>query len=176
MKTLRQFLTEKNQIREMPWDPDPVIGWWRDNDEQILYHGTHERNIPHIIENGLTGPETGYTAGLVSLTHDPNTAFGYASMSGSGGERNFRGVNAKPSHTPPIERVVFILVIPTDLVLETMAPMRGAMKKIARRLTTEEEYREWDGSDQEYYALTEVRLPSPVAPKWIVGYSRKIQA
>ena len=155
------------------------IGWWLDSDPVIFYHGTHERNIDSVLKNGLSAPSEGYTAGWVSLALEPNTAHGYASMSGAGGEtqfrlKTFRSAGAKVSHVPNHERVTFVIKIPQSDFLHKMAPMRGAMTEIAKRLTDKEEYQRLviDGgmSDTEYYARTEIRYPKLISPNFIVGY------
>ena len=175
MKTFKEYITERATVMRMKWDPDPVIGWWRDNETNILYHGTHERNLEYIFEYGLKPADSGYTEGFVSLTLDPNTAYGYASMSGSGGEREFRKAGAKPKHTPPTQRAILILEMNTQWLIDNMAPLRGAMAAKKERLTNKQEYLDWDGQDQEYYQLTEIRIPNLVKPKHIIGWTKKFE-
>jgi hypothetical protein len=158
----------------------PKIGWWLDHDPVTFYHGTHERNLESILKSGIAAPKEGYTAGWVSLALEPNTAHGYASMSGLGGEtqfrmKTFRSAGTKAAHVPNEERVTFVIKIPQNDFMKKMAPMRGAMTDIAKRLTDKDEYQKLvvDGgmSDAEYYARTEIRYPDLIPPKFIVGYT-----
>lgn len=155
------------------WQGNPKIGWWLDNDPVTFYHGTHKKNIPFILENGIIAPKEGPTAGWVSLALEPNTAIGYASMSGIGGETQFRAAGKKAVHTPLEDRVVFVLKIPQDYFLPKMAEQRGAMKTERNKLKDKEQYEKWQGSDQEYYALTEIRLPELAPVKFIQNYMFK---
>lgn len=176
------FLKEQNVFSQ--WNGFPVIGWWEDNDPLTLYHGTHERNLDGILKDGIYAPTTGYTAGKVSLALEPNTGWGYASMSGTGGETAFRKAGAAAKHTPGNERIVFILQLPLSMVKENMLAARGNIKAYRNKLTDRQLYEKWktehggenyDHSkyDQEYYALTELRLPEHVPAKYIIGVMKK---
>lgn len=158
------------------WNRNPQIGWWMDNDPIRLYHGTHERNLDSIIKNGISAPSSGPTAGWVSLAIEPNTAHGYASMSGMGGESEFRVANGNAKHTPENERIVLVLEIPKDYLISHMAPARGNVDEYRDRLTNKTKYLEWKAAgktDKEYYAIAEIRLPKHVPAKYIVGYMKK---
>lgn len=178
MKTFNEFLLEKT-IKKKSFDKNPKIGWWLDNDTIRFYHGTHIRNIEYVEKNGLLAPTSGDTAGWISLALEPHTAHGYASMSGAGGETaykaadgSFRGsTNIKT--TDKKERVVFIIELPKKMVLSKMAPERGAMQSTKNRLKDKSEYDAWDKQDQLYYALTEIRMPNKIDPKYIKGYMTK---
>lgn len=159
-------------IPEIPWNSNVKIGWWRDNKELNLYHGTHIDNLLNIIRNGLKAPTSGPTANWVSLALEKNTALGYASM--SGGESTFRAAGSKAVHVPMNERVCLIYTFPISYVLANMNPhMRGNMDWTKNKLLNEGEYRNWKKSDQEYYMLTEIRLPKIVDTKFLRGYTRK---
>ena len=160
-------------LKKIAWDKMPKIGWWLDNKTITFYHGTHKRNLDFIEKNGIIAPTEGPTAGWVSLALEPNTAFGYAAMSGLGGESGFRAAGAKVTSTPPKDRIIFKLEIPKSMVLKKMAPERGAMQSTKMRLKDPDEYKKWGKSDIEYYALTEIRFPKKVDKKYIKGYMVK---
>ena len=172
MKKFSEILLEK-KIKEKSFDKNPKIGWWLDMDPIRFYHGTHIRNIEFVEQNGLLAPSTGSTAGWISLALEPHTAHGYASMSGAGGETAFRDAGSKAQITDKKERVVFIIEIPQKIVLSKMAKERGAMQSTKTRLVNREEFEAWTKSDQEYYALTEIRMPKVIDPKYIKGYMKK---
>ena len=172
MKTFKEFLLE-GKIKKKSFDKNPTIGWWLDNDPIRFYHGTHIRNIEFVEKNGLIAPTEGSTAGWISLALEPNTAHGYASMSGAGGETAFRDAGTKAKVTDKKERVVFIIELPKKLVLSKMAKERGAMQNTKTKLVNKTEYDNWNKQDQEYYALTEIRMPDKIDPKYIKGYMSK---
>ena len=176
MKKFSEILIE-GKIKKKPFDKNPKIGWWLDNDPIRFYHGTHIRNMDFVEQNGLLAPTSGDTAGWISLALEPHTAHGYASMSGAGGEtefKSFRDVGGqKAKVTDKKERVVFIVELPKKLVLSKMAKERGAMQSTKNRLKDRSEYEAWDKEDQLYYALTEIRMPNKIDPKYIKGYMKK---
>lgn len=168
----------------IPWNGFPEIGWWLDNDPVTFYHGTHEKNLEVIFSSGLKAPKTGPTAGMISLALEPNTAWGYSSM--TGGEASFRAAGAQAVHVPNEERVVFVLKIPQKYFLSIMAPARGQVAAQKDLLTDRSLYENWVKDhtdkkgrynvafDQQYYASTEIRLPNKISSKFIVGYTRKV--
>lgn len=162
---------------KLGWIKNPIIGWWLDSDPVRFYHGTHSRNVKGIMKNGIYAPTSGPTADWVSLALEPNTAHGYASMSGAGGESEFRGIGDKVVTTPHHERTVFVLEIPQSYFLPKMADARGAMVASRDKLTNRDRYEEWKKSgktDQEYYQITEIRLPKRVPPEYIIGYMNRL--
>jgi len=163
----RNLLLLLEYIKQQKFNPSPKIGWWLDNDPITFYHGTHIRNKEYVEKEGLMSSE-----GWVSLALEPNTAFGYASMSGVGGEKNFRKSTTKVEYVKPKDRIVFVVRLPKSLILKKMAPERGAMQSTKTKLVNKSEYEGWKKSDQEYYALTEIRIPK-VEPKYIVGFEIK---
>ena len=175
----RKFLTER-----AAWDGTPAIGWWLDNEVITFYHGTHINNLQGILKEGIFAPKSGYTAGKISLALEPNTAFGYASMSGAGGETAFRSKGTGAAHTPADERVVFIIKIPKQTITENMIAARGNMEDYRRKLIDKELYTNWrlekggdnyneEKFDQQYYALTEIRLPEHISPNYITDFMKK---
>lgn len=170
------ILTESTKIPRFKWVSNPKIGWWLDKDPVMFFHGTHERNVQGIYTSELRAPTSGPTAGYVSLALDPYTAFGYASMSGSGGESEFRGAGMKATTTPANERAVLVLKIPQKYFIPRMVHQRGNVDEYRNKLTSKEEYlkaKKHGKSDHEYYMLTEIRLPTAVPSQFILGYMKK---
>lgn len=180
MKKFKDFLLEftKTEIKkpEYKWLKDPKIGWWADRSSLLMYHGTHINNLEAIIENGIYAPKSGPTANWVSMALDPYTANGYASM---GGESAFRAAGAKARHIPENERVVLVCKFPMSWIQQNMEKnFRGNVDSTRDKLTNKERYLEHKKSgktDHEYYALTELRFPKHIDPKFIIGYMRKIR-
>jgi hypothetical protein len=141
----------------------------------MFFHGTHKKNLSFIEKNGILAPKEGATAGWVSLALEPNTAHGYAAMSGAGGETSFRAAGAKVTNVPHEDRITFIIKIPKSEVLKKMAPERGAMQSTKNRLKDPAEYErlvlKGRMTDTEYYQLTEIRWPNVVPLKYILGYT-----
>lgn len=169
---LNEFIIFEN--KEIPWSQEDT-GWWEDGDSVTVFHGTHERNIPDILKNGLTrmDPDTG----MISLALEPHTAKGYASMSGTGGEASFRKVGAKIKHTPMNERAVFKIVIPRDWLEANMDKnLSGNIGTAKNRMKSKEEYELFKKfekkPDTAYYQLAELRVKKPVPAKFIKGVMR----
>lgn len=176
MRSFRQLNEEAgNELPRLAWDKNPKIGWWRDGDHMIMYHGTHQSRLPDISRDGLRAPTSGPTAGWVSLTHDPHTAHGYASM--SGGESSFRGAGAKATHVPHEERVVLVHKIPREWAEKNMNPhLRGNIDGYAEKLRDRSSYEAHAASgrpDHEHYQATELRFKDAVPREFLVGYTRR---
>jgi hypothetical protein len=88
----------------------------RDDDGKFVtsYHGSHQKNEEGILKEGIKRPLKGRTPGTVSVARRPDTAFGYAAMSGSGGESDFRSAGKKAFTTPLAERSVFKIKVPKE--------------------------------------------------------------
>ena len=185
MKTFKEFIIEnenrlsvlKQAKKEFPskkqyaWNNNPKIGWWEDRKSVIFYHGTHYSRLLNILESGIKAPKSGPTANWVSMALEPHTAFGYASM---GGESSFRAAGAKAKHIPSNERVVLVAKIPMSFIKSNMEKnFRGNIDSTKDNLTNKTKYDNWNKSDQEYYALTELRFPKKLDPKFIIGYMIK---
>lgn len=175
MISFKNFLLEYSQsnIKKIQFVKNPKIGWWLDNDPCYFFHGTHINNLDFISKNGLVAPTEGSTAGWISLALEPNTAYGYASMSSVGGETAFRSAGKQVKNTPKNERIVFILKIPKSYFIPRMAEERGAMQSTKNKLTDKSLYDNFSGTDSKYYELTEIRLPHNVPAKFIKGYMTK---
>lgn len=92
-----------------------------------------------------------------------------------GGEACFakNAPRGKAKTVPPEDRAVFIIQLPKDFVLKNMAPERGKSVLAKGKLKDEERYRNFKGTDTEYYQLAEIRIPKKVEPKYIKGYMTK---
>lgn len=172
----REFIDEAGEegsrLPSLEWDKDPKIGWWGDGDHLTMYHGTHESRLPEIEKHGIVAPDHGPTAGWVSMTHDPNTAHGYASM--TGGESAFRAAGAKAQTVPHHERVVLVAKIPRDWAEKNMNPhLRGNIEGYRERLNDRSLYDKHTGPDHEYYAGTELRFKDRVPREFLVGHMRR---
>jgi len=159
-------------MKQFAWSGNPKIGWWKDRNMLMLYHGTHIDNLKLIADSGyIKAPTSGPTANWVSMALEPNTSLGYASM---GGESAFRAAGAKASHIPINERGVLVAKVPMTWVLKNMETnFRGNTDGTRTRLTNKAEYDEWSKTDQEYYALTELRFPKTFPTRFIVGFMKK---
>jgi hypothetical protein len=171
LDTLGRIRKEMPVKKSYAWRGDPKIGWWASKNSIMLYHGTHYSRVEHILNTGIKAPKSGPTADWVSLALEPNTAFGYASM---GGESDFRAAKGKAISIPPGERVVLVVKMSLRYILKNMEKdFRGNIPETRDRLTNKEKYENWKKSDQEYYALTEIRFPKVVMPNHILGYMVK---
>lgn len=174
---MKLFELLSEDVKVIPWNGNPQIGWWEDNKPLIMYHGTHKDNVEPIMKSELRAPSSGPTAGWISLALEPNTAFGYASM--SGGESAFRAAGAKASHVPPADRAVLVLKFPngkSDLEKLGLDPRLRGNTDRTKHLTDPELYAKWKAQgkqDQEYYALTELRIPKALPAKYIAGVMYK---
>lgn len=162
------------ESKEIPWSQKDT-GWWEDQDPITLFHGTHERNISTILKNGLDrkDPDTG----MISLALEPHTAKGYAAMSGTGGESDFRKAGAKVKSTPMNERAVFVFEIPKDWLLTNMDKnLSGNVGDAKKRMQSKEEYENFKQHtgkpDYAYYQLAEIRVKKEVPAKFIKGIMR----
>ncbi len=157
------------------FDKDPQIGWWRHGKHMTVYHGTHDDNVPHIMKHGLNHKDP--TSGMISTTHDPHTAHGYAAMSSSGGEHHFRKAGGSPKNTPHEQRSVIKMKIPMKWAEKHRDEhLRGNLNDTKTRMSDENRYKEHKekgGRDHEYYQTSEVRFKRPIPPKYIVGVHKK---
>jgi hypothetical protein len=164
----------------IPYDKNPTIGFWGDSDYVIGYHGTHERNIPIILKTGISKPDP--KTGMVSITLDPNTAHGYAAMSGSGGEASFRGAGDKATTTPHNERAILKVKLPMEWVKQNMDQDFFNRNTDSReRLRNKAVYDRWRSEnpahpDHIYYQMSELRLKTAVPPNFIVGVMKRPMA
>lgn len=167
-------------MTEIPYDKNIKHGWWADREDHIdLYHGTHEKNVPHIAKSGVSVPDP--RTGMVSMTPDPNTAHGYAAMSSGErrGEHSFRKAGAKAETTPHENRAVTKFRVPMSWVKQHVDPnLQGNIGVAANRMKDKGEYEKWrkenpKASESEYYMGTELRFSKPVPPEFYVGHMRR---
>jgi len=182
-KTVPNCVKESVELSEqsIPYDKNAHIGFWKDQGEKeghyTLYHGTHERNIPSMLKHGLNKPDP--TTGMISTTPDPNTAHGYAAMSGTGGETQFRKLHNKAVNTPHEERSVVKMRIPKAWADKHIDPqLRGNLGVTRDRMLNKSHYDAWkkqnpEKSDSEYYTGSEVRFSKPIPPEFIVGHMKR---
>lgn len=171
MKTFKEFINEA-KIKKVPWNPTPDIGWWEDQKTLIMYHGTHIKNIPFIEKSGIDRPDP--ETGMISMAFEPNTAFGYASMSGIGGEAEFRKAGSKVIATSPKERAVFVAELPMSWIKANYDPkLKGNLSTQKQNLTKKSKYDSFTGHDINYYQLAELRFKKPIPSKYIKGYMIK---
>jgi hypothetical protein len=175
-------------INEVSVSSQPKLGWWLDGEDIYFFHGTNKKNIPSINEKGILPAEG---EDYVSLALDPQTAHGYAAMSGAGGEsvykKSFRKSGAKATNVSHDDRVTLLIKIPKKEIIqsgegpikfkEDFGEVRGTTKGIEKRLVDKDNYKSFKGSgtdpdstkDVDYYRLTEVRFPKNIPRKYIVG-------
>jgi hypothetical protein len=132
-----------------------------------------------MLKSGINKPDP--KTGMYSTTPDARTAHAYASMSGAGGEANFRGAGSKAVGVPHSQRSVIKLKIPADWAERHMdAELRGNMGDAKKHMMDRNEYAKWvaknpDKFDSEYYAATEVRFKKPIPPEFIEGYMKQFE-
>lgn len=174
---MRRFSSWLAESQKLPYDKHRKIGWWKDGekDHLVLYHGTHEAHLHSVLKHGIDrkDPKTG----MISTTPDPNTAHGYAAMSGAGGESGFRSSVGKAVHTPEHHRMVFRLHIPKKWAEKHMDhDLRGNLGSTRDKMMDRKHYDAHKGHDSEYYATSEVRFKKAIPPEFIHGYMKKKEA
>jgi hypothetical protein len=159
----------------IPFEKNPQIGWWEDQEYVTVYHGTHDRNIPAILQNGLNRPDP--KTGMISVTSDPFTAHGYAAMSGAGGEAKFRAAGAKPMHVPDEDRSVIKMQIPIAWLKANMDKnLSGNIGLAKDHLASKDAYVKWkqdNKPDFQFYQTSEFRLAKPIPVDYITGIMKK---
>jgi len=177
VQNFKSFLLEQEQSREIPWKTHPQT-WIGDDKEEshiYLYHGTHKKNRQSVVNNGIThaDPKTG----KVSYALDPHTGRGYAAMSGSGGEYQFRRAGAKVQNVPMSDRDVHVWRVPKALVRKHMADMRGNLEGEKDKLTNKDRFEKTVKAGKEHpYSLAEVRFTPEISKqihKYYVGHMSK---
>lgn len=181
MKNLRDIVplveAADHGLPKLPWNKDPKIGWHEDGDHLVMYHGTHESRVGAIAKEGLKAPSHGPTKGWVSMTHDPHTAHGYASM--TGGESAFRAAGNKAKTVPHHERATLVYHIPRKWANENMNHhLRGNTDDVVDNLKNKQKYEEHKAAgkpDHEYYQKTELRFKDHIPPEFIKGYMKRYE-
>jgi hypothetical protein len=186
MLSFLKFIKEQSEEKQLPFDKGANPGWHQEGEHMVVYHGTHERHVQDILQNGLNRPDP--RTGMISVTHDPNTAHAYAAMSGSGGEASFRKAGAKVTTTPQNERSVIKMKIPMSWAKEHMdhnlsgnigaEDSSNDLKDAKTRMTNKSEYERWRKANPSkpghvYYTGTEIRFKRSIPPEFIVGHMKK---
>ena len=170
MVSFKQFLIEQEtKVPKLPWNGTPDIGWWRDGKVLRTYHGTNFEHLESISVSGLDRLDA--KTGMISMALEPFTARAFAVM---GGEARFLGAGAKAKVVPQEKRITLVFDLPQSFVSKYEDPdLRGNDPLHLRRLRERELYDEFDGIDQQYYQLCELRLSTAVPAKYLVGYMVK---
>jgi hypothetical protein len=156
-------------INQIPWDSNPRIGWWQEQDPLRLYHGTNLKNLPGFAKTGLSIPDP--RTGMYSFAFEPFTARAFAVM---GGEARFLASKSRTMIVPENQRAVVVFELPSQLVKKIMDnTLSGNDLLHKERLLDKEKYEEWDSTDQQYYQLCELRVTKPVSSNYIVGFMLK---
>jgi hypothetical protein len=150
--------------------------FWADHpDHIVVYHGTHTRNIPHILKNGLSNKDP--KTGMVSVTfgdHGKSVAHGYAAMSG---EHNFRQAGAKAETVPDEHRSIVVAHLPMDWVHQHVdRNFGGNSPEIKQRLQNRElhnKFVEKNGTDFHPHETPELRFKEAIPAKYIVDVTQK---
>jgi len=176
----KNYLKEQQHIedKEIPFEHDPKLGWWQDQEHVTLYHGTHKRNLKSIYQHGITHKDP--TSGMISLALEPHTAHGYASMSAAGGEHHFRYSGGKARNTPHEDRVVFKLKVPKHWIEQHKdSQYHGNLGHSKKRVTDKSEYeklsKDPEHKDYHYYAMSELRTKKEIPKEFIVGHMHKVK-
>lgn len=173
MLNLREFLAQQANCPQLQWEENPKLGWWQYNDPLPVYHGTHIEHLNSILQYGLNRADQ--TTGMISLAMDPYTALAYASMSGAGGEWQYK--NGNKFITPNDNRVVIKFRLPRNFVEANYDPRLTGNKGICRdRMIDKKLYLDWKEEGKSccgYYSKCEIRIQGSVPPEYAVGWMKK---
>lgn len=162
-------LFENVGVKQLPWNSNPNVGWWKDTNPLRMYHGSNLRHLDSFARYGLNKKDS--STGMISLAFEPFTARAFASM---GGEADFRKAGAKAKTIPENQRITLVFDIPQNFIKQYQDPdLRGNDPEHLRRLLDSELYQNWKGSDQQYYQLCELRLSHEVPAQFLLGYMIK---
>lgn len=152
---------------------------WSENEDFLpVYHGTHVNNVPDIIKNGISNkdPKTGMISVAIG-SRGIDTAHAYASMSGAGGEHNFRQVGQRPVSVPHEDRSVIVAHLPMDWVHQHVDRNFGgnpdSVKERLRNPAAHDEYVRKNGEDTAFDETPELRFREAIPAKYIVGVTQK---
>jgi hypothetical protein len=167
MISFKHYLNESQ--RQLQWDANPKIGWWKDQKVLRLYHGTDMDHLDSIYKSGLDRLDR--STGMISFAFEPFTARAFSVM---GGEARFLGAGARAKTVPQTRRVVLVFDIPQKWIVSYEDPqLRGNDPVHKERLVDKTIYENFDQSDQQYYQLCELRVSSVVPAKYLIGYMVK---
>lgn len=167
MLSFKEYLLE--ETKQIPWTPNPTIGWWADAKKLRLYHGTNIEYLESIAKEGLNRPDP--NTGMISFAIEPFTVRAFAVM---GGEARFLGAGAKAKTVAPAARCTLVFEIPQTWIQTNLDhDLHGNDPEHKKRLQDKSIYDAWDNNDQQYYQLCELRVKKHVPAKFLVGYMMK---
>jgi hypothetical protein len=149
--------------------------WSENEDHLVVYHGTHIKNVPEILKNGINNkdPKTGMVSVAIG-SHGADVAHGYAAMSG---EYGFRQAGQKAITVPHEDRAIIVAHLPMDWVHQHVdRNFGGNPTEVRQRLADPELHRQYvakTGSDFSPTKTPELRFSAPIPAKYIVGVTQK---
>lgn len=152
-----------------------MIHWSQNKTHLVVYHGTHIKNVPGIMKNGISNkdPKTGMVSVAIG-SHGADVAHGYAAMSG---EHGFRQAGSRAVTVPPQHRAIITAHIPMDWVRRNVDQnFGGNPDRVKRRLASKNIHNihvAATGSDFSPSETPELRFKKAIPAKYIVGVSQK---
>lgn len=152
-----------------------MIHWSQNKDRLVVFHGTHIKNVPDILKNGINNkdPKTGMVSVAIG-SHGQNIAHGYAAMSG---EYGFRQAGQKATTVPHDQRAIVVAHLPMDWVHKNVDRNFGGNPiEVRQRLADPELHRQYvakTGSDFSPTETPELRFKEEIPAKYIVGVTQK---
>lgn len=148
---------------------------WSSGDHVVVYHGTHIKNVPGILKNGINNkdPKTGMVSVAIG-NHGFNVAHGYAAMSG---EHAFRQAGAKAVQVAPQDRAVVVAHLPREWVDKHVdRDFGGNPDSVKKRLKSRNIHTMHVVKTGEAFAAhetPELRFSQPIPAKYIKGWKQK---
>lgn len=152
-----------------------MIHWSQNKDHLVVYHGTHVKNVPDILKNGINNkdPKTGMVSVAIG-SHGQNIAHGYAAMSG---EYGFRQAGQKATTVPHEHRAIVVAHLPMDWVQRNIdRNFGGNPDSVKHRLADPGLHRIHvanTGSDFSPTETPELRFKEAIPAKYIKGWTQK---
>lgn len=152
-----------------------MIHWSEHKGHLVVYHGTHVKNVPHILKNGINNkdPKTGMVSVAIG-SHGADIAHGYAAMSG---EYGFRQAGQKATTVPHEHRAIVTAHLPMDWVHKNVdRNFGGNPTDVKHRLADPKLHMQHvvnTGSDFSPTETPELRFKEAIPAKYIKGYTQK---
>jgi len=158
---------------------------WSENEDFLpVYHGTHIRNVPKIVDpNGPGISNKDPKTGMISVAIGDrgfDTAHAYAGMAGvegAGGEHNFRQAGQRAVSVSHEDRAVIVAHLPMDWVHQHVDRNFGgnpdSVKERLRNPAAHDEYVRKNGEDTAFDETPELRFREAIPAKYIVGVTQK---
>lgn len=164
-----------------------MIHWSKNKTHLVVYHGTHRRNVPKIVDpNGPGISNKDPKTGMISVAigdRGVDTAHAYAGMaaapgaSRAGGEHNFRQAGQRAVSVPHEDRAVIVAHLPMDWVHQHVDRNFGgnpdSVKERLRNPAAHDEYVRKNGEDTAYDETPELRFKEAIPAKYIVAVKQK---